>query len=449
MLAALRKELRRTFSLSVPITLGLVGQSLYGVFDTVLVANILGEHALSAATLGNNITWVPLLFACGLCVAIPVLTAQALGAGRRESVPAILRHGLLIGIGVSILGAALTCAFVCGNGFELLRQPPDVAADAKRYACIVASSLPVAAGFQAVKFFRDATGGQWISLFWMLAGLVVKILLSWMLMSGAFFFPDWGLEGAAAGTFVARVFALTGIVLHKRLVCNFHEGFSLARIRENLRISFPSALHIVFEAGIFIVSPFFMGWIGDSAIAANQVVLTLSGLAYMFPLGISQALSIRIGAAFGRRNMPRIRIIFAGATGATLTAIAVAAAVFIAVRSKIPPLFNLGDEAAELAENFLIVAGAYMLFDAFQTLAAGTLRGVSDVRIIAVAAFFSYWVVGCPTSLVLAFPLGLGGVGIWIGLATGLALIACILGVRVYKNLSRPRVPAPAAESAF
>ena len=131
---------------------------------------------------------------------------------------------------------------------------------------------------------------------------------------------------------------------------------------------------------------------------------------------------------------------FFGAALFTMALMGFVALVQIYFRQQIPALFNLGETASLLAENILLVAAAYMIFDAFQTVAAGALRGLGDVRVIAGAAFVSYWIVGCPTALILAFPLGLGGVGVWIGLATGLALSALILGARMHKNLFRRRV---------
>lgn len=124
----------------------------------------------------------------------------------------------------------------------------------------------------------------------------------------------------------------------------------------------------------------------------------------------------------------------------TLVLMGVAGTVMLTFLDAIPAAFNLGEEASGIAHSILIVAVAYMLFDAFQTTASGALRGLGDVRVIAVGAFVSYWIIGCPTALLLAFPLGLRGVGIWIGLASGLATIALILGLRMRKNLARERV---------
>jgi len=439
MIFSVWSEFKRTARLAIPITIGLIGQSLFSVIDTVMIGRMLGEHALAAATLANNVNWAPLLFAMGLCVAIPVLTAQARGAGRACDIPEILRHGLLVGIGTALIGAMLVCAFTLAGGLFLLGQPENVAADAGIFSCIIALSIPAAAGFQAVKSFRDATGGQWISLIWIGVGLCANVFLNYAMMSGSFFFPNLGMEGAAAGTLLSRLISFLGITFHDRLVCEFRKGFSIAGIRENLRIALPSALHTLFEAGLFIISPFFMGWISEASIAANQVVMAVTTMIYMIPFGISQALSIRVGEAFGRKNFPKIRAIFSGTVAFALVLLGTNAIVLICLRHQIPLEFNVSSEAATIAADIFLVAGTYMLFDAFQTISAGMLRGLGDVKIIAGAAFVSYWIIGCPTALVLAFPLGLKGVGVWIGLAAGLASIAIILGFRVHKDLAEAK----------
>lgn len=435
MQSSVRQEFKHTLRLSIPITIGVVCQGLFGIIDTVMIGNIIGEHALAAATLGNNIIWVPLLLVIGLCVAVPVLTAQARGAGNPEAVPGVLRHGLFISLIASVLGAALLCAFISADGLRLLGQPEVTCREAENYTYIVALSIPLAGIFQAIKSFRDANGSQWISLTWTLFGLGANIFLNWVLMTGALGFPNWGLEGAAAGTLFSRALSTIGITFHERLSFEFRKGFSFTEIRKNLRIAVPSTFHIFFEAGLFIITPFFMGWISAAAIAANQVVMMISTLVYSFPLGLAQALSIRVGEAYGARDYSRIRKIFGGALFFTLLFMLICAFVFIRFRNEIPLLCNLGPDAAKMASSLMLVVCAYMLFDGFQTISAGVLRGINDVRIIAVAAFVSYWIIGCPVALILGFPLGMEGLGIWIGLAAGLATIACILGWRIHKDL--------------
>ncbi len=227
--------------------------------------------------------------------------------------------------------------------------------------------------------------------------------------------------------------------MHRRLVCEFSRGFSLEKIKENLRISVPATLHIFFEAGIFILAPFVMGLIGAASIAANQVAMSISSLVYMVPLGIAQALSIRVGEAYGQKNRVKIRRICAGALLFPLALMVALAVALLVFRKQIPLFFNLGEDASALATAFLLIEGAYLVFDSFQTIVAGALRGLSDVRVIPVAAFLGYWVLGLPLALVLAFPCGMKGVGVWIGLAAGLAFLALVLGARLFFDVWRER----------
>jgi MATE family multidrug resistance protein len=75
----------------------------------------------------------------------------------------------------------------------------------------------------------------------------------------------------------------------------------------------------------------------------------------------------------------------------------------------------------------LFIAGFFQIFDGFQVVAMCALRGMSDVRLPAVVAIISYWLVALPLAGLLGFWAGLGARGIWIGLAAGLATAAVIL----------------------
>ena len=79
-----------------------------------------------------------------------------------------------------------------------------------------------------------------------------------------------------------------------------------------------------------------------------------------------------------------------------------------------------------LAVALLRVAAVFQLFDASQVALANMLRGLHDSRWPLVIALFGYWGVGAPIGLALGFLTPLGGVGVWIGLASGLAVVATL-----------------------
>ncbi len=435
-------EFKKTAILSTPIILGTIGQGLFGLIDALMIGQILGELSLAAAALGNTVTGFPVFCCIGLCFAIPVLAAQAKGKNVPEELPHILRHGFFVALAFSILSAIALCIFISFEGLKLLGQPADVIVAALDFSIILSWAIVPAGAFQALKVFLDATSRPWLALFWLTIGLVLNIFLNWVLMTGTFGFPNLGLAGAAWGTLLSRAISFFGMWLHSKANFEWRAFLSRFYLRQNLKIAFPSALHILFECGFFIAAPIAMGWLGARELAVNQIAMNISSLAYMFPLGVAQAASIRVGEAFGEKNWPRIKKISAGILLFSGVFTALHGIVVVFLRNEIPIFYNVEAETAALAASVLIIVACYSVFDGIQCASAGILRGLSDVRPVMWGSFVCFWILGAPVSLLLAFPCGFGACGIWAGMAIGLATAAAIFVIRLLKNFRNSSVPA-------
>jgi MATE family multidrug resistance protein len=99
-------------------------------------------------------------------------------------------------------------------------------------------------------------------------------------------------------------------------------------------------------------------------------------------------------------------------------------------------------DVVALAASFLFVAAIFQLFDAAQSVGAGMLRGLHDTRWPMLIALVGYWMICLPLGAWLAFPAGLGGLGVWIGFVVALALVAAAVVGR-WIVLTRP---SPAGE---
>src|SRR5262249_50049632 len=183
-----------------------------------------------------------------------------------------------------------------------------------------------------------------------------------------------------------------------------------------------------------------MGWLGTVPLAAHQIAVQIASITFMVPFGIAQAATVRVGHAVGRGDSLGVRR--AGWVAITLgTAFMGAMAILLyATRFDLPALFldpakAEGPDVVALAATLLIFAALFQMADGFQAVAMGSLRGMNDVRIPMLLGALSYWVIGFTLAVVLAFPLGLAAVGIWIGLSVGLACAAALLGAR-FRRLS-------------
>jgi MATE family multidrug resistance protein len=175
-----------------------------------------------------------------------------------------------------------------------------------------------------------------------------------------------------------------------------------------------------------------MGLIGRDSLAAHAIAIQIASLAFMLPLGLSQAATVRVGIFHGRRDAEGV-----ARAGRVALGLGVGAAFFLSATMVLFPAQMIGlfidpadpekANAFRLAISFLFVAAIFQLADGAQAVGAGVLRGLQDTRIPMLFAAFGYWVVGLGVAIWLGFPMGLEGVGVWIGLASGLGVVAILM----------------------
>jgi MATE family multidrug resistance protein len=187
--------------------------------------------------------------------------------------------------------------------------------------------------------------------------------------------------------------------------------------------------------------------IGRAALEAHTVALQVAALAFMVPLGLGQAATVRIGHAYGARDRRAIARAGLAAFGLSLAFAALSATIMVvAPRLLISPFIALDNAenaaAVGIAIAMLRVGAIFQIFDTSQVALANMLRGLHDSRFPLIIALFGYWAIGAPVGLALGFLTPLGGVGVWIGLAVGLAVVACLLGARWLGKARRGFLPA-------
>jgi MATE family multidrug resistance protein len=266
--------------------------------------------------------------------------------------------------------------------------------------------------------------------------VLINALVNWLLVFGNWGAPRLGLEGSAWATVLSRSVAMLGTVGYALRITNADiRVFSLIEIDWNtvkslLKLGTPVALQYLSEVAAFSYGAIMMGWLGAGPLAAHQIALTCAATTFMFPLGVSQAVSVRIGHAVGMGNQPAIRRI--GFVGLAISAAVMTwfAMLFALGGRSIAQLFSNDAEVTSISAELLLVAGIFQLADGVQVTIGGALRGLADVRVPMWLAYFFYWGVATPTAYLLAFVVRIGATGIWIGFALGLFTAATVLTLR-------------------
>jgi MATE family multidrug resistance protein len=433
-----REEFRATLALAWPLILANLTQQAIQATDVLLMGR-LGATQLAAATLALNLTFTLNLMMLGLLIASSPMMATALGQrfNAVRDVRRTFRAGLwLLAFMLPpywlVLWNVGDLMRAFGESDELARQGQTFL---RAYMWCTAPWLL----FQLLRNFVSALERPRIVLWLSLAGIAVNALLSWALIFGRLGLPALGLVGGGLGstlTWLMMCGALAAVVFLDRQFRRFHLfgnwwRFDGQRIVAMIKLGWPIGLTMALEMGVFALAAFFMGWIGAPAVAAHAVALQLAALTFMVPLGLGQAATVRVGLALGRRDEAGI-----ARAGWTAWVMGVAfmgamAVVMWGIPRWLVTLF-LTDVPANavtiaLAVSFLRVAAAFQLVDGAQVIGAGMLRGLHDTRWPLLFALVGYWVVGLGIGAWLAFGRDWQGVGIWVGLASGLAAVAALM----------------------
>jgi MATE family multidrug resistance protein len=436
-----REELRATLALAWPLILANVTQQAIQATDVLLMGR-LGATELAAATLALNLTFTFNLFLLGLLIASSPMMATALG--KRFNAVRDVRRTFRAGLWLLIVGLPPYWLVLWNIGW-LMRAFGEAAELASQGETFMRAYMWSAAPwllFQLLRNFVSALERPRVVLWLSLGGIALNAVLSWSLIFGHLGLPALGLVGGGFGstlTWLVLCGALIVMVQRDRQFRRFHLfghwwRFDAQRVMAMVRLGWPIGVTMALEMGVFALAAYFMGWIGAPAVAAHAVALQLAALTFMVPLGLGQAATVRVGLALGRHDS-------AGVTRAGWTAwvmgvgfMAAMALVMWIIPHRLVTLF-LADIPANavviaLAVSFVKVAAAFQLVDGAQVIGAGMLRGLHDTRWPLIFALFGYWGVGLGIGAWLAFAADWQGVGIWIGLASGLAAVAALMLAR-------------------
>jgi MATE family multidrug resistance protein len=439
---ALLQENRKTLVLAAPIVAGQVSQMLLGLADTVMIGQV-GTEELAAAAFVNTLFHMGFVLAIGLFVAVSVQVAYAYGANRYRDAGESLRHGVLGGglLGV-VLGGGLLMLLPFLDKFG---QPEAVVALSPGYLVWLALSLIPLVPMMVFKSYSEAFHNPWPLLWMMLGTVLINIVLNYLFIFGHWGAPQMGLNGAGLATFLARMIGVVVVgwyVLHsKRLSVGLPQRWwaplRISNLMSLLRLGFPISIQISVEFAAFAVCALLMGQFGSAALAAHQIALMCATTTFMVPLGLSMALTIRVGYAIGAQQKATCLRIILGTVLIAVGVMVLSASSFFFFGGPIADLFTNDAEVIAMAVTFLAVTGVFQVFDGVQVTVMGSLRAMHDVFVPTGINVVSFFVLSIPLGIVLAFYLGVGPVGLWIGLASGLCVSAVVLSGRLWYQLKR------------
>lgn len=432
-------------TLGLPLAGSHLAQFAVNVVDVIMMGWY-GVEALAAVVLGTTVYYLLFLFGAGFAHAVMPLVAEANSAGYAPEVRRSTRMGLWV---VTLFALAALPLFLFSEPLlRLLGQEAGLSRDAAIYLAIVGFQMFPALVIMVLKSFLSALERTQF-IFWLtIATAALNAGLNWVLIFGHFGLPELGIMGCAMASLIAntigclvlavyaaRLPALRSFALFGRI---WHPDFGA--IWRVFRLGLPIGLTMLAEVGLFSAAAFMFGWIGVNDLAAHGIALQIASATFLVHLGMSHAATVRVGRAVGRRDSIGLRD---GAMVATVISLVLACITAIIFLTTPEPLLGLfldpsnpqREDIIAIGAVLLMIAGVFQIADATQVMAIGLLRGLKDTQVPLVISVFSYWGLGAPASYVLAFPLGMGGAGVWWGLVIGLTAASALLSWRFWARM--------------
>jgi MATE family multidrug resistance protein len=457
-LADLRREFRPMLRLAAPLAVAELGWMFMGIVDIVM-AGPLGPAAVGTGSLGSMIFFPTATAGTGMLFGMDTLVAQAFGANDQQDTRRTLVNGIWLGTALAPLVAAILWATI-----PVMRaagvNPRVMPMLGPFIGNLIWGVWPLLM-YAALRRYLQAMNIVKPVTFALVSANIVNAGGNWVLMYGHWGAPALGVAGSALSTSLSRAY-MAGVLLAVVIWNERRTGHLLfriswrpdvARIRRLIQLGLPAAGQILFEGAVFAVVTVMVARLDEASLAAHGIAVNVISTTYMVPLGISSAAAVRVGQAYGRRDIHGAAA--AGWTALLLSALFMGAAgVLLAIVPQfIVRLYISNAAVIGVGALLLRIAAVFELFDGFQVVTGGALRGLGDTRTPMLVHLAGYWAVGMPVAYTLCFPLGWGAPGIWVGLSAALVLIGVVLvlfwrrAIRIAAPPSGPLV-SPAGQAA-
>lgn len=431
-------EIGRTMRLATPVIIGQLAVFSMNFVDTVMAGRLPDkEIALAALGIGGALWSAMLMFILGTLMVVQPSVAQLDGAQLKSEAAVQTRQAFWIALALAI-PFWLVCYF-SEPVLTAFRIDPVIVPEAAGYLRAISWGAPALTFVFLLRFFSEGTGNTTPTMFYGVAGALLNIPLNYVLMFGKLGFPAMGTLGCGYATSIVIWLQLLLLVLFIGKHSHYRPFALMSRLDRPdwkiiwslLKVGIPIAVAIFVEGSLFVGAALLIGRLGPVPAASHLIAINFSALMFMIPVGLSSAVSIRVGNAIGRKDMEAAR--YAGWIGILIVLgfQTISATAMFMFPEWIVHIYTDDHLVAPLAVSLLFYAAIFQYPDGLQMVAAGTLRGYKDTRMPMLYMVISFWIIGMTLGYNLTFGQGMGPAGMWIGMIAGLTVAAVLMLLRV------------------
>lgn len=419
---------KEIFIFSIPIIAGQIGQMLFGVGD-VMVAGRYSSLAVASIGVAATIFAPFLILGIGVLLCTGPLASQLKGEGKKD--PALLFNAYYVSFFISLILS--TILYFADFYIGYFKLTPEITPHVITFLQITSISLFPAFIFQATKDYLQAQGNTFAPNIIILVFNVINVLLNIFFMFGYGSFAGFGIKGAAIATCICRFLMAITVFIYMKRVTEFKIEQNTQTIKKILKLGSPIAFALLCEVLIFSVVTVLVGGMSLVAGAAQSLVINITSLTFMVPLALGSSISVLIGEQFGKKSLSGIIRYSTGSITLVLFLQILFALIYLLIPNQVMAIATVDRDVILYGSALLFWVGIFQIPDGVQVVLSGVMRGLNETKVPMMLGLISYWMIGLPIGVFLAYQRGLEARGLWIGLAIGLTCM-CILLMIFYQN---------------
>lgn len=429
------KALKEILIFSIPIILGQLGMMLVHTGDMV-IAGRYSRECLAAIGLAVSIANPVMISILGFQMAISPMLAKRRGQG--ESIAdqywTVILYSFFISI-VSFVFTYLSAYFVSVFGYGKSME-----GIISEYLIITSFSAFGLCLYMGVKEFYQSEEKTFLANLISIIAVGVNLFFCYAFVFGKFGMPELKEAGLAWANLLIRIFMGVALFFLSYKHWKSSKKINWDLMKEVFVLGLPIAFILLLEIMAFCSVTLFVGKFAEIQTAANNLALNLGSLAFMVPLSISAAVAVKVGHAFGEKNLSSVVVYTKTSLLISFIFTVAMGLLFYLFPGFVTSFYTDDVLVLDWAKKLLFWVACFQIFDGAQVTISGVLRGLLNTKASSYAVFFGYWVVGIPLGYYLGFHTNLEAQGFWIGLAVSLAVVACMLGVVLMKKLKALRL---------
>lgn len=440
--SANKLEARQLLALGIPSIIAQLAQAGLGVIDTMMAGHYNAE-TLAAIAVGNNLFFPVIVFVIGIMLALNPTIAQLNGQEDFAQMRRTFHNGIYLALLISVPGFIVLHSFL--PMMDLIGIERNLSGPADEYLKALAWGFPGLALFFVMRFTNEGLFANKVIMKVALSALPVNVVANYWFMYGGLGLEPMGAVGVGWATTAVYYYMFAALFIftisakryhHIRFIEDWKKP-DFSKLKEMLVIGVPMAISIGLEVALFAAIGLLIGTYGVTTMAAHQIAINIASLTYMMPLGLSMAITARVGYHIGKGNPEMSKNAGFIGLAIALGLMLFSAAILIGLPQTLVELYTQDQAVVALATGLLFFAALFQLSDGIQVASLGALRGLKDTKVPLFITAFAYWVIGFPMGYYVAEVVGWGLDGYWLAMITSLSIAAVLLTARFVRLIRR------------